>query len=126
MIPENLKYSEEHEWVKIDGDIATVGVTDFAQAQLGEVTFVELPIMGQVVKAEDGIGAIESSKAASDLYSPVAGEIVEVNSLLEEAPEAINDGCYASGWICKLKVSGSDSAEALMDADAYDAYLKGL
>jgi glycine cleavage system H protein len=126
MIPENLKYTQEHEWVKIEGDIAIVGVSDFAQEQLGEVTFVELPLVGQVVKVEDVIGAIESSKAASDLFSPVAGEIIEVNNSLEESPESINNACYDDGWVCKIKVSGSDSADALMDANAYDAYLKGI
>jgi glycine cleavage system H protein len=96
MIPENLKYTQEHEWVKIEGDIAIVGVSDFAQEQLGEVTFVELPLVGQV------------------------------NNSLEESPESINNACYDDGWVCKIKVSGSDSADALMDANAYDAYLKGI
>jgi len=126
MIPENLKYSQEHEWVKVEGDIATVGVSYFAQEQLGEVTFVELPAVGQVVNVEDVIGAIESSKAASDLYSPVAGEIIEVNDALEEAPELINEACYNGGWVCKIKVPGHECVDTLMDAAAYDAYLKGI
>ena len=124
MVPENLLYSEEHEWVKVDGDVATVGVSDFAQEALGEVTFVELPMVDQKVKAQDTIGAIESSKAASDLYSPVTGVITEVNEALEEAPEAVNDACYEGGWVCKIKIAGA--VEGLMDAKAYEAYLKGL
>lgn len=126
MNPEALRYSQEHEWVKVEGDVAIVGISDFAQEQLGEVTFVELPVEGQAVKAGAAIGAIESSKAASDLFSPVSGKITEVNSELEDAPELLNDACYEAGWVCKIELADASEVEGLMDAQAYDNYLKGL
>ena len=126
MIPIDLRYSQEHEWAKVDGDQVVVGITDFAQEQLGEVTFVELPCEGQNVKQGDSIGAIESSKAAGDIYSPVSGQVAQVNSELEEKPELLNESCYEGGWICKVKFSASAELDKLMDAQAYDDYLKGL
>jgi glycine cleavage system H protein len=126
MIPQDLRYSQEHEWAKIDGDQITVGITDFAQEQLGEVTFVELPVEGQKIKSGDSMGAIESSKAASDVFSPVSGTISQVNSELEDAPELLNDACYEGGWICKIQFADAAQLDKLMDAKAYDQYLKGL
>jgi len=126
MIPEDLRYSQEHEWVKVEGDVAVVGISDFAQEQLGEVTFVELPLAGQEVKAGDSIGAIESSKAASDVFSPVSGTISQVNSELEDAPELLNEACYEGGWICKIEMADAGELDALMDAQLYDECLKGL
>lgn len=126
MIPKELRYSQEHEWAKLDGEEVTIGITDFAQEQLGEVTFVELPCEGQAVKEGDSIGSIESSKAASDIYSPVSGQVSQVNSELEEKPELLNESCYEGGWICKVKLSEAPNLDQLMDAQAYDDYLKGL
>lgn len=126
MIPNDLYYSKEHEWAKVDGETVTMGITDFAQEQLGEVTFVELPAEGQDARAGDSIGAIESSKAASDLYAPVSGQVIEVNSILEEQPELVNESCYERGWICKIKISDNSTLDKLMDAAAYEDYLKGL
>jgi glycine cleavage system H protein len=126
MIKEGLLYTKEHEWVSIDGETAIIGVTDYAQEQLGEITFIELPTVGQKVKVHDEIGSIESSKAASDIYSPLAGEIIEVNTELETQPELLNTDCYEAGWYCKLRITGANGTEDLMDASEYDEYLKGL
>ena len=126
MIKEDLLYTKEHEWVSIDGETAVIGVTDYAQEQLGEITFIELPALGQQVKANDELGSVESSKAASDIYSPVAGEIIEVNTELETQPELLNTDCYEAGWYCKLRVTGANHTEDLMAASEYDEYLKGL
>ena len=126
MIKEGLLYTEEHEWVSIDGETAVVGITDYAQEQLGEITFIELPAVGQQVKANDELGSVESSKAASDIYSPLAGEIIEVNTELETQPELMNRDCYETGWYCKLRIANTNSMEDLMDAHKYEEYLKGL
>ena len=126
MVIEGLLYTKEHEWAKVDGDTATIGITDYAQEQLGEITFVELPIVGKEVEQKDELAVVESSKAASDVYAPVAGKIMEVNSDLESTPEKINEGCYDAGWICTLKISDKKTIENLMDSKQYEAYLKGL
>lgn len=122
-IPVNLKYVDTHEWVKIEGDIATVGVTDFAQDQLGDVTFVELPAAGKTLAAGDGMGSVESVKAASDLYSPVSGEIMEVNAALENNPELVNSDPYGQGWMIKVRLDGSD--DKLISAEEYQAIIAG-
>ena len=124
MIPDDLKYTKEHEWAKLEGDVVTIGLTHFAQEQLGDVTFVELPADGQDANQGDVIGAVESSKAASDIYSPVAGQVVEINGTLEEEPELLNQDCYGDGWICKFKVSGAGAVEGLLDAAAYEKHLE--
>ena len=126
MIVEGLLYTNDHEWTKIEGDIAVVGITDYAQQLLGELTFVELPAIGREFRAHDEMAVVESSKSASDVYSPVAGTIIEVNSALESKPELINDDCYGSGWICKLEITGGKPPENLMDAGQYEEYLKGI
>jgi len=126
MIKEGLLYTEEHEWVSIDGETAVVGITDHAQEQLGEITFIELPAVGQQVKANDELGSVESSKAASDIYSPLAGEVIEVNTELETQPELMNRDCYEAGWYCKLRIADANNTEDLMDARKYEGYLKGL
>ena len=126
MIESDYYYTKDHEWVRLEGESATMGITDYAQEQLGDITFLELPEVGQVVTQHQEIGMVESSKAASDVYSPVAGEIVEVNQPLATQPELINQDCYQQGWICKFKISAGTSRENLMDAEAYDKYLKGL
>jgi len=126
MVVEGLLYTKEHEWAKVDGDIATMGITDYAQQILGEIVFVELPALGKDFQSHDEIAVVESSKAASDVYSPVTGKIVEVNSVLQSEPELINRACYTEGWICKLQITDNKSIEGLMDAKQYQKFLKGL
>ena len=118
-LPEALKYSASHEWSKLEGDTLTVGITDFAQDQLGDVVFVELPGVGQSVTAGAAVAVVESVKTASDIYAPVSGEVVEVNSALEDAPETINSAPFEDGWMFKLRVSNPGELEKLLDADAY-------
>lgn len=126
MVVEGLLYTEDHEWAKIEGQTATIGITDYAQEQLGEVTFVELPDIGAEFNKKAEIAAVESSKAASDIYAPVAGKVVEVNSALESEPEKINEDCYGAGWLCKIEISDADPAKNLMNSKQYEQYLKGL
>lgn len=117
--PTELKYTEEHEWVRRDGDFVTIGITDFAQSQLGDIVFVELPAVGTALQQNSVFGVVESIKSVSDLYCPIDGEVVEVNSALESAPEAINEGPYQS-WLIKLKETGGpEQFDALMNCDAY-------
>ncbi len=118
-IPADLKYLKSHEWLKLEGDTATVGITDFAQDQLGDVVFVELPAVGRVVKAGEAVAVVESVKTASDIYSPVSGEVIEVNSSLTDEPEKINIGPYSNGFLFKVRSTGV--SEALIDAEAYKA-----
>ena len=117
-VKEDRRYAESHEWVKLDGDIATVGITDYAQHALGDIVYVDMPEVGDAVEAGDVFGAVESVKAASDLISPVSGEVVEVNENLEDAPESINADAFEN-WIMKVKVSDSGEIDALLDAAAY-------
>jgi glycine cleavage system H protein len=112
------RYSKTHEWVTVDGKTATVGISDFAQAQLGDVVFLELPSMGRTLAAQEGFGVVESVKAASDLYSPVEGRIIEVNDKLSSKPELINSDPYGEGWIMKLEVAG-DLPGDLLDEEGY-------
>jgi glycine cleavage system H protein len=122
-IPADLKYVDTHEWVKIEDDVATVGITDFAQDQLGDVTFVELPGVGENLAAGRGMGSVESVKAASDLYSPVSGKVIEVNGALESTPELVNSDPYGKGWMLKIRLSGN--ADKLLSADEYQAVTAG-
>lgn len=115
----DLKYSESHEWVSIDGDLATVGISDHAQDMLGDVVFVELPEVGAEVSAKQEVAVVESVKAASDIYSPVSGEIIEVNQQLLEAPDLINSSPEESGWLFKLKISDPSELDVLLDSAAY-------
>jgi glycine cleavage system H protein len=117
-----IKYSEDHEWISVDGDIGTVGVTDFAQAQLGDVVFVELPNVGAQLAIGDDAGVVESVKAASEIYSPVTGEITEVNSTLEDAPDTVNSDPTGEGWFFKIKLSDASELDALMDEAGYKAF----
>ena len=126
MIAEGLLYTKENEWAKVEGQTATIGITDYAQEQLSEITFVEMPAIGKDVKQKDELAVVESSKAASDVYSPVTGKVTEVNSKLESNPELINDDCYGSGWICKVEITDEKSMENLMDSKQYEEYLKEL
>lgn len=118
MIPKELLYAKSHEWLKEDGDTAIIGITHFAQEQLGDLTFIELPQEGDTFEEGDEFGSIESVKAASELYAPVAMEIIEVNADLEDAPEKVNEDPYGAGWMLKIKVTGDTSA--LVDAAAYE------
>jgi glycine cleavage system H protein len=119
-IPGNLKYTQSHEWVRDEGDgSVTIGITDHAQELLGDLVFVELPEIGTSLDAGDECAVVESVKAASDVYSPLSGEITEVNEALADTPETINESAYEDGWIFRLALSDSDELDALMDADAY-------
>jgi len=124
MIPSNLKYSKTHEWVKLETDTATVGITDHAQNTLGDITFVELPKVGAQLKQSGEAGVIESVKAASDLISPLSGAVATVNSALDSAPESINGDPYGAGWLYTLKLSDASEVNALMDAAAYEKFLE--
>ncbi len=117
-IKENIRYAESHEWVSLDGEIATVGITDYAQHALGDIVYVDMPEVGDEVSAGEEFGAVESVKAASDLYSPVSGEVVEINEALEDEPELINQDAYGA-WIMKVKVSDASEIDNLLDAVAY-------
>ncbi len=117
--PEDLKYSPSHEWSKLDGDTLTVGISDFAQDQLGDVVFVELPQVGQTVSAGSAVAVVESVKTASDIYAPVSGEVVEVNDALNDAPETINSAPYEDGWMFRLRVADPTEVNRLLSAEAY-------
>ena len=118
-IPENLLYTKDHEWVRIEADIATVGITDFAQGELGDIVFVEIETMGQSLEQEEIFGTVEAVKTVSDLFMPVSGEIIEINSALESNPEAINTDVYGEGWMVKIKLSDKSEIDGLLSAAAY-------
>lgn len=120
-ILEGLHYSESHEYVKIEGDCAVVGITDFAQEQLGNVVYVDVPEVGDEVTAGETFGAVESTKAASDLVCPVSGEVVEVNEALEDEPELVNKDAFGEGWIIKVKLTNPEEVEQLLDAKGYES-----
>lgn len=120
-IPGNLKYTKDHEWVKVDGDIATIGVTDFAQSELGDIVFVEVETEGETLDQEEVFGTIEAVKTVSDLFMPIAGEIVEFNTEIEANPELVNSDPYGAGWMVKVKISDVSQLEDLLDAEAYTA-----
>ena len=122
--PEDLKYTEEHEWVLIEDDVVTVGITDFAQDALGDVVFVELPEDGSVIEAGKSFGVVESVKAVSDIYAPITGEIVEVNEDLPDTPELVNTSPYEDGWMVKIKLSDTSELDNLLDADGYKAFVE--
>lgn len=122
----NTYYSKEHEWVKVEGNIATVGITDFAAHQLGDVTFVELPAPGKIVKQFEVLCAIESVKAASDIYAPVSGKVVSINEALEATPEIVNESAETAAWMACIEMADSTEVGKLMGREQYDEYLKGL
>jgi glycine cleavage system H protein len=122
----DIRYTKEHEWVRVDGALATMGISDHAQEQLGDVVFVELPEIGKQVARHDALAVVESVKAASDVYAPVGGEVVEVNDALNDDPVLVNSGAESTGWFCKLKVADPAELEELMDVDAYQSYLASL
>jgi len=122
-IPGNLKYTGEHEWIAVDGGVATVGVTAFAVEQLGDITLVELPAVGAEIDAGKVIGTIESVKAVSDLYAPISGRVTAINEDLEDAPEKVNEDCYGEGWMMKIEIADQAEIDALLDAAGYQAHL---
>ena len=123
--PEDLRYSESHEWVKAAGETAKLGITDYAQDQLGDIVFIELPDVGESLEKGAEFGTVESVKAVSELYMPVSGEIVAINEALEDAPELVNNTPFSDGWMVEVKLDNSSELDALMDKDAYLSTLKG-
>ena len=122
----SLRYTKEHEWVRVEGDAATVGISDYAQEQLGDVVYVELPEIGKAVERGKQLAVVESVKAASDVYAPVSGEVIEVNDALNDDPSLVNSGAEGEGWFCKLRVKDAGEADKLMDQDGYKAYLEEI
>jgi glycine cleavage system H protein len=122
----DVRYTEEHEWVRVDGDLAIVGISEHAQEQLGDVVFVELPEVGRQVSQGGALAVVESVKAASDVYAPISGEVVETNSAIEDDPGLVNRGAEGEGWFCKLRIGDQGELTRLMDAGAYKAYLADL
>lgn len=123
--PQNLKYTNEHEWIRVEGDIAYVGITDYAQEQLGDIVFVDIPAVGETLEAGETFGTIEVVKTISDLFLPVAGEVLEQNEALEETPELVNKDPYGEGWLIKIKPANVKDVEDLMDAEAYKEVING-
>ena len=124
--PADRRYSKEHEWVRVDGDSGTVGITDYAQDQLGDIVFVELPAAGTAVKYMEKFGEIESVKAVSELFSPVSGEVTETNGALRDNPQYVNDSPYDEGWMAKVRLDDASELDKLMTAEQYDDYIQGL
>ena len=124
MYSTNLLYTREHEWVRVEDDVCVLGITEFAQQELGEVVFVELPEAGQVFDANDEIGTIESVKAVAEVYTPVAGEVIEVNEAVADDPELLNEDPYGDGWLVKVRFSSADDLKSLMTAEQYEAYVQ--
>ncbi|RLD65091.1 MAG: glycine cleavage system protein GcvH [Bacteroidetes bacterium] len=119
-IPENLKYTKDHEWIRIEGEEAFIGITDFASQELGDIVFVEVETVGEELAKEETFGSIEAVKTVSDMFMPVSGEILEFNELLEDAPETINEDPYGKGWIIKFRLTNMDELKELLDAKAYN------
>lgn len=126
MYPKDYRFSKDHEWVKVAGDTATIGITDFAQKQLGDVVYVELPAVGKALDVHQTIGVVESVKAVSDVYSPVSGEVLGVNENLNDSPEILNHDPHGEGWIIRLRLKNKADLEALMTAADYERFLEGL
>jgi glycine cleavage system H protein len=124
MVPEELRYTKDHEWIRVEGDVGTVGITDHAQEELGDIVYVELPKPGTKLDQSASFGSVESVKAVSDIYSPAAGEVTEANSALADAPEKVNDDPYGQGWIMKLRLTTPQQVESLMTAAQYEEYVK--
>jgi glycine cleavage system H protein len=121
-VPEGYKYTRTHEWVKVDGDIATIGITDFAQSELGDITYLELPAVGTALNQAEPFGVVESVKAATDVYAPVSGEVIEENNQAIDAPEVVNSSPYTDAWLLKIKLSDPAQVEALMNAEEYEKF----
>jgi glycine cleavage system H protein len=120
-VPANLKYTKDHEWISVDGDVATIGITDFAQSELGDIVFVEIETVGETMDQEEVFGSVEAVKTVSDLFMPVSGEIIEFNTALESNPEAVNSDAYGEGWMIKVKMTNTSELNGLLDAAAYQA-----
>ena len=118
-VPDELMYTEEHEWVSFEEDIATIGITDYAQSELGDIVFVELPSVGDTITKGDSFGTIEAVKAVSDLFAPVSGEVIEINESLSENPEIINESPYEEGWMIRIRISDESEQETLLTAESY-------
>jgi len=118
-IPSELKYTKDHEWIRVDGDVATVGITDFAQGELGDIVYVEVETVDETLEKEEVFGTVEAVKTVSDLFLPVSGEVIEFNESLEEEPEKVNEDPYGEGWMIRIRMSDPSEVEALLDADAY-------
>jgi glycine cleavage system H protein len=123
VFPENLKYTNDHEWIRLEGSEAYAGITDYAQSELGEIVFVDVPTVGETLGKSEVFGSIEAVKTVSDLLMPVAGEVIEVNPALEDQPELVNSDPYGKGWIVRIQISEEDVLEGLMDAGAYQAFI---
>jgi glycine cleavage system H protein len=122
-VPKDYKFTRTHEWVKVDGDVVTIGITEFAQSELGDITYLELPGVGSELRQSEPFGVVESVKAASDMYAPVSGEVVEENAAAIDAPEVVNSSPYGDAWLLKVRVSDQSQLEGLLDADAYEKLL---
>lgn len=125
MIPEDLYYSEEHEWIRIDDEVATIGITDYAQDALGDIVYVDLPAVGESIESGAVIGELESTKSVSEIFAPIAGEVIARNDGLDNAPEVVNSDPYGEGWLIKVRPSDEDPTSALMESEAYAAIISG-
>ncbi|RKD21741.1 glycine cleavage system protein H [Ammoniphilus oxalaticus] len=124
-LPTQLKYSKEHEWVRVEGNKAYIGITDFAQSELGDIVFVELPSVGDEIAVNDTFGTVESVKTVSELYSPVSGKVVEVNAELEDSPEFVNESPYEKAWMIAVELADAAQVDQLLSAEQYEAFVKG-
>ncbi len=125
-IPENLRYSKDHEWVSVDGDVASIGITDYAQSSLGDVVYIDFPRVGDKFGAHESFGSVESVKAVSEIFTPVAGEIVEVNESLNDTPEKVNADAYGDAWFIKVKMDNPGDADAMLSSEEYEEYLSTI
>lgn len=123
--PAELKYTKDHEWIKIEGDIATIGITDFAQSELGDIVYVDVDTLDDTVEIDDVFGSVEAVKTVSDLFMPLTGEVIEFNETLEDEPELVNSDPYGAGWMIKVKISDTSQIEKLLNAEAYQELIKG-
>ena len=124
-LPVDLMYTKDHEWIRIDNDIATIGITDFAQSELGDIVYVEIETLNQTLNAETVFGSVEAVKTVSDLFMPLSGEIIEINEALDDTPESVNDDPYGDGWMVRVKCSDLSQIEGLLDAKAYKSIIAG-
>lgn len=124
-VPADLKYTKDHEWIKLEGDIATIGITDFAQGELGDIVYVEIETLNDSLDSESVFGSVEAVKTVSDLFMPVSGEVIEINETLEDTPETVNDDPYGAGWMVKVQCSDLTQIEGLLDANAYSTLVTG-
>ena len=124
-VPAELKYTKDHEWIKIDGDVVTIGITDYAQGELGDIVYVEVDTEGDTLDREETFGTVEAVKTVSDLFMPISGEVMEFNEALEDSPETVNKDAYGDGWMVKVKINNPAELEDLLDAAAYEALIAG-